>query len=284
MYSKNIICVLFLFVVFSGKAQTAQDSAIIVNIQWEINPIEKGIVHKRAIVNSLYGGHQYINIVEIDTKSKHQTKVIMTNPSQITSEAARANHAIVAINGSYYDEKTGEPVCYYRIGKNVIDTTHNIELYRVTGAIHIQSGKVKLIPWNKEIEQAYNGNKGIVFASGPLLINKGSICDVSKLPNQKFFTDKHPRSAIALTENNKMLLVTVDGRQPQHAIGVSIPELTHLLKILGSKDALNLDGGRSTTLWSAKEKNNGVLNSPAANKKFDQFGERLNANTIIVTK
>ena len=38
-------------------------------------------------------------------------------------------------------------------------------------------------------------------------------------------------------------------RFPEQAGGVNIPELAHLIRVLGGEDALNLDGGGSTTLW-----------------------------------
>lgn len=285
MKDKKIIIILIAFLcAFHSYAQYSKDSISIVNAQWEISSIEEGVVHKRCLFKNLYGAEQYINFIEIDMKKNYKTKIIVTEPNEITSKTAEANNAIAAINGSYYNEKTGEPACYYRIDKNVINTTYDSELFRVTGAMVIKKGKVKLIPWNKDIEKKYNDNKGIVLASGPLMIYKNSICDVSELPNQSFYVTKHPRSAIGITHDKKMLLLTVDGRLPEYATGMSINELAHLMKLLGCEYALNLDGGRSTTLWSSKEKGNGVLNSPAANKKFDQFGERLNANTIIITK
>ncbi|GHT76428.1 hypothetical protein FACS189463_1480 [Bacteroidia bacterium] len=283
MNKKIFFLTAFLLAVFAVQAQTSQDSIAIANADWEVTPVEKGIVHKRKLFTELYGGAQYVNFIEVDMNEDYDTKVIVTQPLKITSEAAEENQAIVAINGSYYSEKTGAPASYYRVDKTLIDTTDNVELFRVTGALLIRKGKVNLMPWSKEIETAYGGNDGVVLASGPLLIYHDIVYDMSALPDHNFFTTKHPRSAIGITHDKKMLLVTVDGRLPGYATGVSISELTQLMKTLGCESALNLDGGRSTTLWSAKAAENGVLNSPAANKIFDPFGERTNANTIIVT-
>ncbi|MCX8053982.1 MAG: phosphodiester glycosidase family protein [Armatimonadetes bacterium] len=58
---------------------------------------------------------------------------------------------------------------------------------------------------------------------------------------------KHPRTAVGLTADNKLLLVTVDGRQTISA-GVTLPELAMIMKRLGAMTAINLDGGGSTTL------------------------------------
>ncbi|MGC8863350.1 MAG: phosphodiester glycosidase family protein, partial [Armatimonadota bacterium] len=58
---------------------------------------------------------------------------------------------------------------------------------------------------------------------------------------------RHPRTAIGLTRDNKLLLVTVDGRQTISA-GISLPDLAALMKRLGAVTAINLDGGGSTSL------------------------------------
>ena len=49
--------------------------------------------------------------------------------------------------------------------------------------------------------------------------------------------------------------------------------------MLGMKDAINLDGGGSTTLWTAKT---GVINHPYDNKTFDHEGVRTVPNLIVV--
>ena len=82
----------------------------------------------------------------------------------------------------------------------------------------------------------------------------------------------------------KTVFITVDGRRKGNATGVSIAELTHLIRILGGHDALNLDGGGSTTLWLEGAPENGVLNSPSDNGKFDHQGERKIPNIIYVYK
>jgi hypothetical protein len=59
---------------------------------------------------------------------------------------------------------------------------------------------------------------------------------------------RHPRTAVGLTRENKLLLLVVDGRQPSYSIGMTCYELAAALREFGAADALNLDGGGSTTL------------------------------------
>ncbi len=75
-----------------------------------------------------------------------------------------------------------------------------------------------------------------------------------------------------------MYFAVIDGRFPL-GIGMSISELQVLCESLGLYEAINLDGGGSSTLWN---KETGVVNHPYDNKQFDHAGERVVPNVIIV--
>lgn len=67
-----------------------------------------------------------------------------------------------------------------------------------------------------------------------------------------FDTTLNPRTAIGLAPGNKLVLLTVDGRQSGVSEGVTTAELAGLLhEDYGVTDAINLDGGGSTTLVMA---------------------------------
>ena len=139
------------------------------------------------------------------------------------------------------------------------------------------------MPWNKSIEQRYRCRHGSTLASGHLLLYRGK--DVSlRSSSMGFIVKKHPRTAIALTSRGTVLFVTVDGRHPGYAGGMNLIELRHFLQQLGCTDAINLDGGGSTTLWAKGFSTNGVANYPCDNRKFDHDGERKVANAVVVMK
>ncbi|HET7306663.1 MAG TPA: phosphodiester glycosidase family protein [Gammaproteobacteria bacterium] len=58
----------------------------------------------------------------------------------------------------------------------------------------------------------------------------------------------HPRTAVGVTAKGHLLLVTVDGRQPGFSEGMSLRELGKFFVAHGAVEALNLDGGGSTTM------------------------------------
>ena len=73
------------------------------------------------------------------------------------------------------------------------------------------------------------------------------------------------------------MLLVADGRNKQ-AAGLSMNELLQVMQALGCADAVNLDGGGSTTMVVRGQ----VVNHPSDNKEFDAAGERPVANAIIV--
>ncbi len=101
-------------------------------------------------------------------------------------------------------------------------------------------------------------------------------------PDRSFFTTAHPRTAIGITKNHTLLLVTVDGRQPGVSEGMPLNELAELMIELGAVQALNLDGGGSTTLAIA-DPDPRVLNLPSSKDKDGTPGVlRQNGTSLAV--
>ncbi len=66
-------------------------------------------------------------------------------------------------------------------------------------------------------------------------------------PGDSFTNGRHPRTLVGWTPGGDTLLVTVDGRQPEVSVGMTLHEATELLIGLGASEGINLDGGGSTT-------------------------------------
>lgn len=266
---------LFCCSLFSILAQTASDSLVLVSADWQVKTLQEGILYRKAVFASLYGVPQEVSIFEISPK-KNSFDVLIHNPKEETSMAARLAGAVAAINGSYFNMKLGNSVCYLRKDGVVIDTTSVGTLATVSnGAVFIRKGKLRLIPWSKQDEKTCTLKKGTVLASGPLMLLDGKVRDLSAC-NQDFVNTKHPRSAVALTKDKKILLIVVDGRLKGKSEGINIPEFTHMIRILGGKDALNLDGGGSSTLWNVALPDKGIANTPCGS------AERQVGNSLCV--
>lgn len=91
---------------------------------------------------------------------------------------------------------------------------------------------------------------------------------------QSFVIDRHPRTAVGISrDGTKLYLVTVDGRQPAVSVGMSLYELALYLRELGCWDAMNFDGGGSTTM---------VVRGEVVNKPSDRLGPRSVVNSLLV--
>lgn len=91
--------------------------------------------------------------------------------------------------------------------------------------------------------------------------------------NQGNWPERHPRSALGFNaDTTKFYLVTVDGRQSTSA-GMTLTELGDFMLGIGAHNALNLDGGGSTTL---------VVHNEVANSPSDGAGERSVANALML--
>ena len=95
---------------------------------------------------------------------------------------------------------------------------------------------------------------------GPFLVVNSEVAvggDAEKF-SASLIRGRHPRTAVGMTADKQLLLVTVDGRQ-WISRGMTLQELAELMKSLGAVTAINLDGGGSTTM-SIKGL---VVNSPS---------------------
>ena len=113
------------------------------------------------------------------------------------------------------------------------------------------------------------------LGGGPWLLDGGLGAQaVEGEPYAEDFREKrHPRTAIGVRDDGAILLVTVDGRQLGWSDGMTIAELTALMEGLGCRDALNLDGGGSTTM---------VVRGRVVNRPSDPTGERAVSDAILV--
>jgi len=99
-----------------------------------------------------------------------------------------------------------------------------------------------------------------MVGGGPRLVSRGKI----NVPEEKFAHAalRHPRTAFALTRRGTFLFVTLDGRQPS-SVGMTLRELAAELIEMGAVEAMNLDGGGSTTMVVR----GAVRNSPSDGKE-----------------
>jgi hypothetical protein len=96
-----------------------------------------------------------------------------------------------------------------------------------------------------------------VVSGHPLIVKAGAAIHTDCT---SAFCNKNPRTALGFSRNRRTLyLFVVDGRT-SISVGMSINQLADEMHGLGAWDAINLDGGGSTTMWLSGK---GVLNDPS---------------------
>jgi len=126
-----------------------------------------------------------------------------------------------------------------------------------------------------ELKISFRDKTGIehMFATGPMLVRDGARTvpiDMEGLGSP--MAGRHPRSALGLTRDGRLLLVVVDGRQPGVSVGMTFDELARQMVELGAWNAMALDGGGSSELLAT----GAIVNSPADGR------ERQISNAILV--
>ncbi|ANE53503.1 hypothetical protein SY85_14710 [Flavisolibacter tropicus] len=294
----------FFLTTLQGSAQS--DSLTVVGAKWTEKKLAKGVYLKHYwFDSSLFGASQNINILEVRLKGKNRLDVAAVPHSRkLTSEFGTEYEALAGINGTFFDMKNGGSEDYIRVDGETVNETRltkaNKRAFHQKSALIIDGKKVRIAQWDgsDNWEQHLAGED--VMVTGPLLLQDHQ---VPALDTTAFYVKRHPRTAVAL-KGDRLLLVAVDGRN-EKAAGMSLPELASFLKWMQADDALNLDGGGSTTLWVSGFADGGIINHPSdnpqmeqakaykpgmdldnfpASEKWDRAGERTVANVLLVNK
>ena len=114
-----------------------------------------------------------------------------------------------------------------------------------------------------------------VIGARERLVRDGAI-DIWPLDGKNFSTAR-ARSALGITAEGKILMVTLDERHAR--MGATIPEMAELMRDLGAVDAVNIDGGGSTLMAARRpgRVDETIVNAPATHAK-----ERPVANALHV--
>ena len=284
-HTMKLFATLLLLACF-GQVFSQTDSINVVKADWKKTKITSGVVLKTYwFNNNLFGSNQNVSILEIKQKRKlrldlgYNAKKLIT-----TSDFGESTNSLAALNGTFFDIANGGSVDFIksdgtvinenRLGKNGARSGHQ------TSALVFNNGKLSIAKFNGDPSWENSLAGDDIMVTGPLLIIDQKD---EKLDSNAFNKTRHPRTAVAVTKNNRVLLITVDGRNANSA-GMSLFELSKLMRWLKSDDAINLDGGGSTTLWVKGHQGNGVVNYPSDNKKWDHEGERKVANVVLLKK
>ena len=246
-------------------------------IQLIINngPSQTDVLIARSVISQSIriGGDTY-KVSGFNRERKDDELIIYTPKFGKTTLTNDDGVEIVIVKGNIFSVSQG-------VGNSVIP--ENGYVLSATGALRSLVGPrarkeetvTLIVDW--QIPQSFlkDRYKLDVVTGVPQLIKNGKI-DITwerEKTNKAFVETRHPRTAVAKLRNGKFLMLTADGRSDTSA-GLDLNDLAAYLLELGATDAMNLDGGGSTTMF---------VDGKVVNRPSDATGERKVSDVLVVT-
>jgi len=285
---KKLFFALILFTFGSSAYGQNADSITVLKTKWQKNRVARQVVLFRHHFDqkNLFAANENISFLEIKNTGRKAVFAIGAEEKELitTSNFGLRDTAIAAVNGNFFDVKNGGSVDFVRVNGKTINTNrldkNGNRARHQEAAIVIDNGKISIKKRDGSADWETKLSEQNILLNGPLL----TLNNIDEtLDTAGFNRLRHPRTCLGIKPNGRVILLTVDGRNDNSA-GMSLFELTKLMRWLGCTSSINFDGGGSTTLWVNGMPDGGVINYPADNKKWDHEGQRKVANVILVKK
>lgn len=222
-------------------------------------------------------------VLEVDLKDTHLTMKAsspkdegkLKTKQQMTLQALahdkQGSRVLAAVNGDFFATDGTPQGIYYRNGVCLKNTmTDNVcTFFAVTkGKKAVIGSYDEYDTYKDEIQEAVGGRVR--------LMTNGNV-----LPQTS--TALEPRTAIGVTDNNVVYILVADGRNFWYSNGMRYDEMGAVMKALGAKDAINLDGGGSSTFIIRSKAGFEENRFAIRNWPYDNGGvERAVANGLLV--
>lgn len=177
------------------------------------------------------------------------------NIKEITSDIAKENNAIFAINGDFYGFRDSGPV----IRNGVLYRSNKRSGSNDVLAVYNDGSFVTMKEENVDAQNLLDSGVLQLFSFGPTLVDNGQI-SVSANQEVEQSMNSNPRTAIGMISPLHYVFVVSDGRTSESA-GLSLAQLAAVMQDAGCQCAYNLDGGGSSTMWFMGD----VVNNPTTN-------------------
>ncbi len=154
------------------------------------------------------------------------------------------------------------------VAYTLTDSNSKNVLYQETPMLPIKNGNPSLSMEQKHKLDLKKWKLNWAVGGGPVLAKEGQIY-ITNNEEKKFagkaIADHHPRTAMGYTSDGKLILLAVQGRTKNIAVGTTLTETAQILIDLGCIEAINLDGGGSSCL---------LINGKETIKPSDPTGQR----------
>ena len=239
--------------------ETVQEQTVAVSNE---SSYKDGNVSITLTEHERYGTTIYVADVELSStlylKTAFANGTYGKNVTAKTSVTAEKNGAILAINGDYYGaQEKGYVIRNGIVYRSSAKGAQVLCIY-ADGTMKVVNDR------DYTADELVENGVWQAFSFGPGIVENGSV-SVDENDEVGRAKASNPRTAIGLIDANHFVFVVSDGRTDESE-GLSLYELATFMQGLGVKEAYNLDGGGSSTMYFNGE----VINNPTSNGKIKE--------------
>ncbi len=225
-------------------------------IYTEIVYTDKNSANVRAYAISIKPGAATI-LTTMPSDSAETKGTVANMKKQLTSAISNGKNVIAGVNADFFDMGGTNVMRGLCIKDGVfISGTGDRPWFGITNdGDAVMGTSAEYTNYKDKLFTAVGGSHIILKNGGTDNLSIGT----------EFSDTRHPRTAAGVTSDGTVVLIVVDGRQPEISNGASLADLAYIMSTLDCVNAINLDGGGSSTFILKNEKGELVTeNSPSA--------------------
>ena len=253
----RLASLLTLLLAYAGVLNASDYASVLSDADWHWQT-RGDVTYGWASFTDLYGSPQRVSIAKYSSTMLGTSLFVKERSPQGTHSLAIEAGATAAINGSYFNMTTLTSTTALWVDGKEIQKTSAEEYARCNGAIGFKDGDFDLLHYSSATtssQLAAWGRKYDSFVvSGPI-IRRNNVSQDTYIGGEGFY-GPHPRTMLGKCADGTVYMVVCEGRMDD-AAGFSLQNLLLLAEDFGMTDAINLDGGGSSTLWVAGD---GIVN------------------------
>jgi hypothetical protein len=213
-------------------------------------------------------------------RDRTAVRVVAIEPCSTLLDWCRENEAAHAIVGGFYMRPGGPPLGDLWIDGRALPTEPiDPPWAELRACLHVNGGPVRLAP-RRQLPTAPVGDLlqagPMLVAAGQSLIRRGQDDEGFSAGSRQFDSDitegRYPRAALGLGER-ELIAIACEGRADEEA-GLTMAELAAAMIRFGAGEAINLDGGGSTSL---------VVDGALVNTPREEHGLELAGGREVAT-
>ena len=194
----------------------------------------------------------------------HRGNLLALNKQDIEGKGKDTLNYTHVLSSAFGMQKNGKMDIAY----TYTDSNSNFVLYQQNPMVPIKDKNATLSLKEDALANLKKWKLNWAVGGGPVLVKDGAIF-ISNNEEKKFagkaIADHHPRTAMGYTKDGYIILLAVQGRMKNIAVGTTLTETAKIFLDLGAVEAINLDGGGSSCL---------LINGKETIKPSDPTGQR----------